>query len=1135
MSKQTALQQFLSLVQQVRAGRSSRSENDISSKLALVLSDLGLHTVIDTSVSSGGRKRPDILAYASKPDADLVLAAELVIESKKPKEVEEFCDLSEAIVSDKFWHSKTYPYLRDNISRIQYFAFTSFSEFAVFHVTNSIRAALIDSFRSKEIECTQLRMTIRNETIVFRLIEAGGSENNSAAAWTHWIDRHFRPELMVPIPLTSTRNSIPVVTTKDLEQLAASLATFAAGSKDPVVSTAGLFLSIRRRLSQSYSTLDPAIRRDLLIFHMSQHPGLNTQQAEQLVREDVSKAIDDFVAASIHSLLSRFFAVKVIEDVFCIGVEQPLIEENLWLFSTAIYDNLQPEDIRTEVFQRIRQLSHSNNPVVQRLAGYGFFFDWIETYIDPVVFRALLETFGIHDFTHVEGDLLGRFYELYAQQINSGRRKELGQYYTPMAIVLFMWRQAIQLVRERGEINQVSVLDPAMGSATFLTEGAHLLGEAGISKFWERLVGFDISPQVLGIAHVNLYMAILAELSRDEVLDVANLRLYATDALDYERGSHLSELLPIIVNEELRIFLQQRVAITIEAKQQSSYRVIIGNPPYRNNSNLTLNQVASRFPRLLQTSVEQSGAQQRNIRDDYAWFIAAADYYLEDRGIICFILSDSFASRLSYEHLRAELLRYYRVHMLVRLGNSIFLDVGYRTSFAIILLEKRLQPLASPGHTEPIPYYDLRSLTTNVPIGQLGTSDDPRIVHLRDVARGATDLVFTARHTPSAKTRFSFYPSAHATARFGTDLVPLHEKNGRRLFVSHWPGIITAYDVLFKGMTREELEERLLSLFELCHDRSLSPLDLGMHLEQWGRERDFTVKELSTLKLIANQIRQFALTYDAEKIRRSFSGSIPREARWYPPAEHVHYLYYEPKLSVPRNSNPGKAVGWGTMNQWREPLSHEITPKLIYTTASTSKNGYAAFVTDDEWYVKLHGGTSQQFNYVGIHDPTKPENMESTPNNLTEDGVQLLAAITEAGEKRDALLHYVAGIWNSELAADLLEETGSNNRPGIRIPQNTSERELVVKIAQYSRMARDFARLRFHLSAGHREILTTTTEHWIDKALLEDVGFQLSVEESSRFRERRAYVAPYNANDLILARIAAIETQINSLVDLLYP
>jgi hypothetical protein len=100
MSFAEALVRYTTLVEKVAAGTTARSENDLSSNLAAVLKTIGLETVIDTSVAATGRKRPDILAYISTDDADLVLPAEVVIEAKKPEEVEEFPDLT----APSKWH-----------------------------------------------------------------------------------------------------------------------------------------------------------------------------------------------------------------------------------------------------------------------------------------------------------------------------------------------------------------------------------------------------------------------------------------------------------------------------------------------------------------------------------------------------------------------------------------------------------------------------------------------------------------------------------------------------------------------------------------------------------------------------------------------------------------------------------------------------------------------------------------------------------------------------------------------------------------------------------------------------------------------------------------------------------------------
>ena len=1132
MPKPDSFTPFLTLVQRVHAGTTARSENDLSSRLASVLRELDLHTVIDTRVSTAGRKRPDILAYVSEEDADLVLPAEIVIESKQPDEVAEFRNLAEAIVSDEYWGTKTFPYLRDNISRVKYFVFTTFTEFAVFAVTHEVRNKLIDAIKANDSTCAKLRRQIKTQILLFNPHDISGTGADSARAWQQWLHDHFRADVLQPVPLSNTRNSLPVKTESELEQLASRLATFAAGSGDSGLPDAGLFHSIRGRLGNDYDALDRDIRRDLLIFVMSQHVDMNTRAAEVKVKDDVPTAIDEFVAASIHSLISRLFAVKVIEDAYCVGATNPLIESGLWLFATDVYDELDPETIRGEVFSRIRKLTSSDNTLIRRLVQYGFFFDWIETHIDPIIFRALFETLSTHDFSEIEGDLLGRFYELYAQQTNRSRRKALGQYYTPLPVVEFMWYQAISLTKEREALDRLTVLDPAMGSATFLAEGARVLADEGINQFWGRLVGFDVSAQIQGIAYVNVYMSVLSRLTPDEALEVDDLNLYATDTLDYENENHLRQLLPLITDEAHRLFLQQRVAISTRAKRQRQYRLVIGNPPYKNNSALTLAQVASRFPKLLGSSVEHGGAQRRNIRDDYAWFVAASDYYVQDAGLICFILSDSFASNRSYEHFRAELLKNYQLKMLVRLGTHIFTDVGPRTSFAILMLEPRAESLKSAKDAEAIPYTDLRGLAATTPINELGTASDPRLQYLRKIAREEIELEVTESHTPSSVARFALYPGGDATSKFdGT--VSLHETSGDVLFIDTYPGIITAFDTLFKAETRQELQERFTALYTICQSK-VSAAELVHRLERWGREQEYNDREMEVLQVLGAQAKKHNLTFDEHKIKRSFSGSIPESAKWYPPAEHVHYLYYEPVLRVPRKDNPGKQVGWGSMNQWREPLSHTVSPKLIYTTARLPHHGYAAFVTDDEWYVKLHGGQSQQFNYTGLDDLTRTPRMDGLPNNLTLSGERLYTALTDAGGAVDSLLYYVAGVWNSDLAKELLSDVGNSLRPGVKIPQTVGETGLMLEIAGAARRARNIVHLSQVVSDSEATIPANVLNNFFGATFLGEFGIKREVLKKKGFKAQETYALPEGLKDQLAEELESVEAQINSQVELLY-
>jgi hypothetical protein len=434
-------------------------------------SDRLLATVIDTSISTAGRKRPDVLAYVSNEDADLVLPAEIVIESKKPAELQGFADLREAMLGSPIWEEKTVPYIRDNITRIHYFILTTFTNFAALSVTPALRDHFVKLSQGTADEST-LKALVGENLRQFQLAPSlPQSDPRSASAWNALVETHLAPATLAPVPISNIYNSLVVRTRDDFETFATRLADLAAGSNDGELTNAGLFQSIQARVPKSYDTLDAVTRRDLHIFLMTQHPGLNSSEVTKLAKEKRTEVVTEFIAASIHSLVGRFFAFKAIEDNFCVHEPEPLIDKQHWIVCSTRYDGKGPEEIRKEAFAALRNLKTCKPVAIQRFAVYGFFFDWIEAYIDPVLFRSTLEMFVSHDFDEVEGDLLGRFFEIYAQKINRTRRKALGQYYTPTAVVEFIWHLSLGLVRERDATRELNVLDPGMGSATFLIPG----------------------------------------------------------------------------------------------------------------------------------------------------------------------------------------------------------------------------------------------------------------------------------------------------------------------------------------------------------------------------------------------------------------------------------------------------------------------------------------------------------------------------------------------------------------------------------------------------------------------------------------------------------------------------------------
>jgi len=150
-----------------------------------------------------------VLAYVSSDNADLVLAAEVVVESKKPQEVENFKDLAEAMIGQPVWQEKTLPYVRANITKIQYFVLTTFTDFAIVPITTDLRRRFVAVSKGQEDEDT-LKNAFRKQTVLFQLRPSlPHTDPRSTAAWREWIQIHFAPSALAPVAISEINNSAP--------------------------------------------------------------------------------------------------------------------------------------------------------------------------------------------------------------------------------------------------------------------------------------------------------------------------------------------------------------------------------------------------------------------------------------------------------------------------------------------------------------------------------------------------------------------------------------------------------------------------------------------------------------------------------------------------------------------------------------------------------------------------------------------------------------------------------------------------------------------------------------------------------------------------------------------------------------
>lgn len=606
------------------------------------------------------------------------------------------------------------------------------------------------------------------------------------------------------------------------------------------------------------------------------------------------------------------------------------------------------------------------------------------------------------------------FFERFLAVYDRDARRARGVYYTPAELVEYMVTRAERALAEdrlglRLGDDALRVVDPATGAGAFLHAVVQRCAETrsreAAATCLRRACGMEVMLAPYAICHLRLSL-----LDRGD--ERGPLAIALTDALAPPRPRAEPGPEPDAVAHE--------VALADALKRDDRYTLVIGNPPYKNNSAETLAQMAARFPALLDSSRAAARAQQRTIRDDYAWFFAAAEALTRGGGVVCFVTSDSYLKKASYRRFREELLKRFQIVEITRLGAGVFAGVGPRIGFAVITMIRRREPLASADEAAPFRLVELAALAKGTPRREQGTCADPRLVWMAARARAAATSasaavgagVEAALVRPSARGQYRLLPGREEGVATGALRFQIVAKGpGDRfqsLFLKKWPGMITAFDRLLKDRRAVDLAARMRRFFALARAGPGADAQRAFAAALGCSER-----ERERLSFLLEQARSAGLSFQRARLRPVFAGSVALGHEWYPPIRYAGWVYYEPRLKIPRNTHPGKRSGWGWMQQWRPEETHLQFPKLIFTTSSNPRYGFRAYVVEEGWFTKLDGAASQKYHYATLHDPTRPARAGGAPNNLSDAGLRALRAVRRAGLEEVDLLHALAAIYNS--------------------------------------------------------------------------------------------------------------------------
>ena len=265
---------------------------------------------------------------------------------------------------------------------------------------------------------------------------------------------------------------------------------------------------------------------------------------------------------------------------------------------------------------------------------------------------------------------LKALYENFYRVYNPKAADRLGVIYTPDEIVRFMIHAADHLTfkhfgKTLGD-KDVEILDPAVGTGTFITEIIEYLPENQLKyKYQNEIHCNEVSILPYYIANLNIEYTYKQKTS--EYLPFDNICFVDTlDNLGFTYKDKQYKMFGLTDTNMERIRRQNERKIS----------VIIGNPPYNanqlneneNNKNRPYDEVDKRIK---ETYIKNSTAQKTKLYDMYARFYRWASDRVDENGIIAFVTNRSFLDSRTFDGFRKVVTDEFSYIYIIDLGGDV--------------------------------------------------------------------------------------------------------------------------------------------------------------------------------------------------------------------------------------------------------------------------------------------------------------------------------------------------------------------------------------------------------------------------------------------------------------------------------
>ncbi|MDM8559035.1 type ISP restriction/modification enzyme [Candidatus Parabeggiatoa sp. HSG14] len=258
---------------------------------------------------------------------------------------------------------------------------------------------------------------------------------------------------------------------------------------------------------------------------------------------------------------------------------------------------------------------------------------------------------------HEKQKFLKVIYENFYKTYNPKGADRLGIVYTPNEIVQFMIRSTDYLLDKHFNRllsdDNVSILDPATGTGTFITELIEYLPISRLpAKYKNEIHCNEVAILPYYIANLNIEYTYQQKMGEYE--EFSNICFVDTlDNVGFAHGTGYKHQ-----QSDLSLGLGEENAKRIEEQNKRKISVIIGNPPYNaNQQNENDNNKNREYPAIdndiKRTYVEGSSTQNLiKIYDMYARFLRWASNRIDKNGVIAFVSNSSFLEARTYDGFR---------------------------------------------------------------------------------------------------------------------------------------------------------------------------------------------------------------------------------------------------------------------------------------------------------------------------------------------------------------------------------------------------------------------------------------------------------------------------------------------------